>query len=270
MRRGAGLRRAPRRTRPGRSAWSLTDRRTSARDVPSRWTAASTSRRGRRQRPDAERELAVEPRLDVGGVGLLAVRGVLDQLVEDLVELGVERGLVGEARELGQELAGGLRAGRRAGRGGPRRRRRVRRDVAEDGRGRDRPVMSAATAAEAPRTSATTARRPPSGRGRRGAAPGRRRDRAGRDRPGRPRRRRARSRRRSRRSGRRRQRRRRWDVPVSASGVVRGRYPAGGVVGAVGRCRFASSVIVVPFCRLIAGPSMRRGRPACRRRRAAS
>ena len=64
-------------------------------------------RRRGRQRPDAERELAVEPRLDVAGVGLLVVGRVLDQLVEDLVELGVERGLVGKARELGQELAGG-------------------------------------------------------------------------------------------------------------------------------------------------------------------
>ena len=42
------------------------------------------------------------------GVGLLAVGGVLDELVEDLVELGLERGLVGEARELREEPADGL------------------------------------------------------------------------------------------------------------------------------------------------------------------
>ena len=65
-------------------------------------------RLGRWQRADRERELAVEPRLDVAGVRLLAVRRVADQVVEDLIELAVERCLVGEARELREERPDGL------------------------------------------------------------------------------------------------------------------------------------------------------------------
>ena len=58
----------------------------------------------RRQGSDADAELAAEPGLDVGRVALLAVGRLADELVEDLVDLGRERGLVVEAREGAEDL----------------------------------------------------------------------------------------------------------------------------------------------------------------------
>ena len=71
--------------------------------------SSGSAREGiRRDRADAERDLAVEPRLDIRGVGRRAARGVADEAIERLIELGLERRLVGEPGELGQELGGGL------------------------------------------------------------------------------------------------------------------------------------------------------------------
>src|SRR4029077_816253 len=56
------------------------------------------------QLADAERELALEPRLDVLAEGLLVARGLPDDLVEGLVDLGLDGRHVGEAREMRQEL----------------------------------------------------------------------------------------------------------------------------------------------------------------------
>ena len=89
-------------------------------------------------RPGREADLAAEPRLDVLGVGLLAVAALGHEAIEDLVELGLERRLVGEARELREELAdllalvaGQVESQLAVGDA-------VRRDVAEDGRRRPR------------------------------------------------------------------------------------------------------------------------------------
>src|SRR6185436_16236550 len=56
-------------------------------------------------RTGSEAHLATEPRLDVLAVALLATAALRHESVEDLIELRVERRLVGEPRELREELA---------------------------------------------------------------------------------------------------------------------------------------------------------------------
>ena len=125
------------------------------------------------QRPHREPELAVEPRLDVAGEGLLAVGLLGQQAVEDLVELGVERGLVGEARELATGTRRLPGAGRPAGRGAARRRRRcrpARSRATVDVRRRAR-QDSVATAVDADDERDEAAGRKPAGRDSAAAAP---------------------------------------------------------------------------------------------------
>src|SRR4029079_7246608 len=58
----------------------------------------------RRDGSDADAELAAEPGLDVGRVALLAIGRLADELVEDLVDLSRERGLVVETAEGAEDL----------------------------------------------------------------------------------------------------------------------------------------------------------------------
>ena len=84
-------------------AWSVTVTTISGSEPVNDETSSDPVSAGRGHRA-ADGDDPAEPRLDVGGVGLLVARHGGDDLVERLVELCVDRRLVLEARERRQEL----------------------------------------------------------------------------------------------------------------------------------------------------------------------
>ncbi len=122
---------------PGLSQWTVGDG-CDHRGPRRAHRARAIECRHRWQRTDAIGDLAAEPWLDVGRIGLVPIGGATDQVVEHLVDLAVQTGLIGEARELLEERPQGLTLvtgqveADFAVHGG------VSRDVPDDGRGRRR------------------------------------------------------------------------------------------------------------------------------------